>query len=244
MKLLILGATSAIAHETAKHFAAEGGELFLVARNQDKMESICEDLRVRGAKCIETFQLDLNQLERHEEMFAAATEKLGGLDAALIAHGTLGDQKQSQASVTVTLEEFTTNAISYITLMTWLGNYFEQQHRGCIAVVSSVAGDRGRGSNYVYGAAKGAVSIFAQGLGNRLSKSGVAVVTIKPGFVDTPMTAHLKKNPLFASPAAVGKRIHAAMVKGESVVYVPWFWQWIMLIIRHIPEAIFKKLSL
>jgi short-subunit dehydrogenase len=142
------------------------------------------------------------------------------------------------------LDEFTTNAISYMALMTRLANVFEAQKWGCLAVISSVAGDRGRGSNYVYGAAKGAVSLFAQGLRNRLSKSGVVVVTIKPGFVDTPMTAHLKKNPLFAKPAPVGRRIYTAMLRGESVVYVPWFWWWIMLIIRNIPEAIFKKLSL
>jgi short-subunit dehydrogenase len=156
----------------------------------------------------------------------------------------LGDQKQSQADANIMLAELQTNAISYLSLMTWLANYFEAQKRGCLAVISSVAGDRGRGSNYVYGAAKGAVSLFAQGQRNRLSKSGVTVVTIKPGFVDTPMTAHLKKNPLFASPAVVGRRIYAAMLKGESVVYVPWFWQWIMLLIRSIPESIFKKLSL
>jgi decaprenylphospho-beta-D-erythro-pentofuranosid-2-ulose 2-reductase len=244
MKVLILGATSAIAHETAKHFAAEGAELFLVGQSADKLNVVCDDLRVRGATRIETFAVNLNQLERHEEVIDTAIRALGGLDAALIAHGTLGDQQRAQADVPYMLAEFTTNAISYIALMTRLANIFEAQKRGCLAVISSVAGDRGRGSNYIYGAAKGTVSLFAQGLRNRLSKSGVAVVTIKPGFVDTPMTAHLKKNPLYAKPAPVGRRIYTAMLKGESVVYVPWFWRWIMLIIRNIPEAIFKKLSL
>jgi decaprenylphospho-beta-D-erythro-pentofuranosid-2-ulose 2-reductase len=162
----------------------------------------------------------------------------------LIAHGTLPDQAQVQASVEGTLQAFTTNALSYISLLTLLAERLEQQRRGWIAVISSVAGDRGRGSNYVYGAAKGAVSLFTSGLRARLSKVGIAVVTIKPGFVDTPMTAHLKKNPLYVSPARVGKCIYTAMLKGEDVVYVPWFWRYIMLIIRLIPERVFKRLSL
>src|SRR5690606_11893908 len=163
--------------------------------------------------------------------------------AVLIAHGTLPDQERIQDSVEDTLREIQTNALSYISLLTLLAKFFEQQH-GCIAVISSVAGDRGRRSNYVYGTAKGAVSLFTSGLRVRLNKAGVSVVTIKPGFVDTPMTAHLKKNPLYAKPNKVGKRIYTAMLKGEDIVYVPWFWRYIMLVIGHIPARLFKRLPL
>jgi short-subunit dehydrogenase len=138
----------------------------------------------------------------------------------------------------------TTNALSVIALLTLIANQFEQQGFGAIAVISSVAGDRGRESNYVYGTAKGAVSIFAQGLRNRLARAGVKVVTIKPGSVDTPTTAALKKGALWSTPASVAKRIHRAMANGENIVYTPWFWRWIMGIIRAVPESIFKKTRL
>jgi len=244
MKLMIVGATSAIAHETAKQFAADGAEMFLVGRNADKLAAVQHDLDVRGAAQVVIYTLDLNALDQHKTMIAAAYEALGGLDAVLIAYGTLPDQEQVKNDVDATLQEFNTNAMSVISLLTLLAERFEGQRYGCLAVISSVAGDRGRGSNYVYGAAKGTVSLFASGLRARLSKVGVSVVTIKPGFVDTPMTAHLKKNPLYAKPATVGRRIYTAMLKGENVVYVPWFWRYIMLIIVHIPERFFKKLSL
>ncbi|HET8842857.1 MAG TPA: SDR family NAD(P)-dependent oxidoreductase, partial [Ktedonobacteraceae bacterium] len=143
-----------------------------------------------------------------------------------------------------TLQEFAINGASVISLLTLLGNYFEQQKRGCIAVISSVAGDRGRQSNYIYGAAKAAVTAFLSGLRNRLARYGVAVVTIKPGMVDTPMTAHMRKSRLFADPQVVGRGIYDAMLKRKDVVYLPGYWRIIMMVIKSIPEPIFKRLSL
>ena len=244
MKVVIIGATSAIAHEAAKCFARDGAELFLVARSSEKLEAVKNDLSVRGAKRADSFVLDLRELEQHQVMLQAALDALGEIDMALIAHGTLGDQRLCQESVAKTLEEFTNNCTSVLSLLTLLANYFEPRKRGCIAVISSVAGDRGRQSNYVYGAAKGAVSIFLQGLRARLAKSGVAVLTVKPGFVDTPMTASLKKGLLFASARKVGAGVYMAMLKGREVVYLPWFWRPIMLVVKSVPEPVFKKLSL
>jgi short-subunit dehydrogenase len=169
---------------------------------------------------------------------------LGGLDTVLIAYGTLGDQKASAASVPETLEQLSTNFLSVVALGTLLANRLEAQRSGCLAVISSVAGERGRQSNYVYGTAKAGVSAFLQGLRNRLYPSGVQVLTIKPGFVDTPMTAGLKKGPLFASADAVARGIVRAVDRRKDVVYLPAFWAPIMALIRAIPEGIFKRMKL
>jgi decaprenylphospho-beta-D-erythro-pentofuranosid-2-ulose 2-reductase len=244
MRVLMIGATSAIAHETAKCFAREGAELFLVGRNSEKLSAVADDLNVRGAKRVDTFLLDLSDLDRHQELFDAALTALDGLDILLIAHGTLGDQRKCELSVEETMKELTNNCLSVISLLTIGANYFEQQRRGQIVVVSSVAGDRGRKSNYVYGTAKGAVNIFLQGLRNRLYASGVSVLTVEPGFVDTPMTAGLKKGPLFAKPRVVGRGIYQAIQKRKDIVYLPWFWRPVMLVVKCIPEGVFKRLSL
>lgn len=244
LKILVIGASSSIAHETIKFFAADGAEFFLVARSPEKLTMIADDLKVRGAKRVETYALDLTQLDQHQALVDAACESLGVIDAVLVAHGTLPEQKDIENSVEATMHELNINFLSAVSLLTLLATIFEQQKRGVIAVISSVAGDRGRGSNYIYGTAQGAKSLFLQGLRNRLAKSNVAVLTVKPGFVDTPMTAQMKKNPLFASPTSVGKAIYTAMKNERDILYVPFFWMFIMMIIRNIPERIFKKLSL
>jgi short-subunit dehydrogenase len=244
VNVLVVGATSAIAREAARAFARSGDRLFLTGRSEARLAEIAEDLRVRGAERVGTAVLDVTDLARQAAVVRAAEDSLGDLDAVLVAHGTLPDQSACEASVERTLEALAVNLTSTIALLTLLANLFERRGRGTIAVLTSVAGERGRRSNYVYGTAKAGLNVFLQGLRNRLHESGVAVVTIKPGFVDTPMTAHLPKNLLFASARDVGLAVHRAMLEARDVVYVPWFWRPVMAGIRGIPEGIFKRLKL
>lgn len=244
-RVLILGATSAIAQETARIFASKGDRIFLVGRSAEKLGAVAADLRLRGSPQVDFEAIDLNDFDRHEALIATASEKLGGLDTALVAHGTLGDQKASEREWKVAEAEIRTNFLSAASLLTVIANRFEAQKRGAIAVISSVAGDRGRQSNYVYGAAKAALTTFTDGLRNRLFASGVTVVTVKPGFVDTPMTAHIqKKGPLFVKPDVIARGIYRSIAKDRGVVYLPGFWRLIMAIIRSVPEGIFKRLKL
>lgn len=242
--VLIIGATSAIAEATARHFASDGCRLFLVGRDAARLAVLGDDLKCRGAAQIGSFVLDMNDMEAHAAMLAGAEAAIGPPDIVFIAHGTLPDQMACQGDVTLTLQEFRTNALSTIALLTRLANDFERRKTGTIAVITSVAGDRGRESNYTYGAAKAAVNSYLEGLRQRLHKSGVSVVTIKPGFVDTPMTADFEKGLLWASPGKVAQRIHRAILRKRDVIYVPWFWWGIMLVIRSIPRWIFKRIRL
>jgi decaprenylphospho-beta-D-erythro-pentofuranosid-2-ulose 2-reductase len=243
-RLLICGATSAIASAAARCSAAAHDLLFLVGRDPEKLRAVADDLRVRGAAQVETFVMDLNDIARHQMLIDECARRLGGIDSVLIAHGTLPDQTACQSSFDAARAELETNFMSVASLLTLAGNHCERQGKGTIAVISSVAGDRGRQSNYVYGTAKGAVSIFLQGLRNRLHPHGVRVVTIKPGFVDTPMTANFPKNVLWADSSSVGRGVYRALSRGGDVVYLPWFWRPIMLLIRLVPERMFKRLRL
>ncbi len=244
LRLLILGATSAIARATARRFAASGDRLFLVARNAERLEIVARDLEIRGAQPVGRLVADLDQVDRHAEIVETATQGLDGLDAVLLAHGVLGDPARSQTSYRAAERVLHTNFLSAVSLLTVVAGQFEEQGRGTIAAVSSVAGDRGRQSNPVYCASKGGLNIFLQGLRNRLHPHGVRVVTIKPGFVDTPMTAHLKRGPLFVTPDTIARGIERSIRRGGNVVYLPWFWRGIMTVIRLIPESIFKRLKL
>lgn len=242
--MLIVGATSAIAAETAKAFAADGGRLFLTGRDPAKLASVADDLRVRGSAHVSTAVLDVTDVARHAGVVEKAVQALQGLDAVLIAHGTLPDQRRCQESVAETLRALEVNFTATAALLTVIANRLEQQRHGCIAVITSIAGDRGRGSNYVYGAAKGGLHVLLQGLRNRLHAVGVGVVEIKPGFVDTPMTAHLRKNLLFVSPRHVGRAVYSAIVRRREIVYVPWFWRPVLTALRLLPERIFKRMRL
>lgn len=243
-KLLIIGATSAIATASARLWAQQGANFFLVGRTPDKLSQVAADLTSRGA-IVHTYVLDLNHFDQHAAMLDACYSVLGQVDIALIAHGTLPDQKACEQDAQLAVQEFTNNGLSVIALLTGLANRMEAQKSGCIAVISSVAGDRGRPSNYLYGAAKGAVTDFCSGLRGRLFKSGVQVLTIKPGFVDTPMTQGLAlPKLLLVTPDKVAQDIVRAVEKRRDTLYTPWFWRLIMLIISHIPGPIFKRLGL
>ncbi len=244
LKILVIGATSAIGHSTARNFARDGAAFYLVARNQAKLDTVADDLRALGARDVQCETLDMNTFEQHAPLLERAKDALGGMDVLLMAHGTLGDQQAIQNDYDAVLHELNTNFLSAASLLTHAAPHFEQQRRGVITVVTSVAADRGRASNYVYGTAMAAKTAFLSGLRNRLAKSGVQVITVKPGFVDTPMTAHMTKTPLFADVEAVGKDIYKGMRSGRDVIYTPFFWRYIMWIIRLIPEPIFKRLSL
>lgn len=243
-RVLIMGATSAIAQSTARLLAARADSLYLVGRRADSLEASAADLKVRGAPQVGFEVLDANDLPSLQLMLARATEALGGLDTVLIAHGTLSNQKACEASPQLTVQELTTNAISTVALLTSVAQQFEQRRAGTIVVISSVAGDRGRASNYVYGSAKALVTAFLSGLRQRLSKCGVTVITVKPGFVDTPMTAALPKGALWAKPQGIAAGIVRAMDRSAAVVYLPGFWRPIMMIIRAIPERIFTRITL
>ncbi len=243
--IVIIGATSAIAQATLRLYAESQDNLYLLGRNQEQLETIASDARVRGANEVHTAVLDVNEFVNHENTLNPIFDLFKTVDLVLIAHGTLPDQPACEKDVHLTMTELSTNGISTVSLLTLLANRFEQQQKGCIAVITSVAGDRGRQSNYVYGAAKGMVSIFLQGLRNRLYTHKVQVLDIKPGFVDTPMTADFKKGALWAKPEQIAKSIVKAIEKKQNkTLYTPFFWMGIMFIIRNIPEGIFKRLKL
>jgi short-subunit dehydrogenase len=241
-RVLIVGATSAIAIASSRLFAARGDELVLAARNEARLSLLAEDLKLRGASAVDTVCF---HAQPGEDYSGLARETWGqGLDCLLLAHGSLPLQEQCQDDVAATRREFETNCLSTISLLAAFAGFFDEQGSGTIMVISSVAGDRGRQSNYLYGSAKAALTSYCQGLRNRMQARGVSVITVKPGFVDTPMTVGFEKGPLWAQPAQVARGILRAVERGSDIVYLPWFWRYIMLIIKVIPESVFKRLSL
>lgn len=241
-KIVVFGATSAIACETLKLLVQN--ELCLVGRSSERLEIVAQDLRVRGASNVMVKVADVGNPDCAEVLVNEIKIDFGDFDAVIVAHGNLPDQEEAIATYESARKAIEVNFLSVVALLTPIANYFEEKGAGKIAVISSVAGDRGRQSNYVYGSAKGATSLFLQGLRNRLAKANVQVLTVKPGFVDTPMTAHLPKGPLFAQPGAVARGIIRALDKGYDEVYLPWFWMPIMTAIKSIPETFFKRMSL
>ncbi len=241
--VLILGATSAIARATAAAFAARGDALYLASRDDDELRRIAADLRLRYGVDVQHGVFDAEATGTHEMFFKSVLETMPDLSGVVLAFGYLGDAMAAR-NFSVGEKVIAANFTGAASILGLCANHFEPLQRGFIIGISSVAGDRGRQSNYVYGAAKGALSLYLQGLRNRLYPGGVRVITIKPGFVDTAMTYGLPGLFLVASPQTIGERIVAALGKSADVVYLPWFWRYIMLIIKHIPEFIFKRMKL
>jgi len=243
-KILVLGATSGIAEATCRIWAAEGASLFLVARNADKLAAVAADLKTRGAAYVDTAIADLDDTATHAALLTHAINSLGGMDVAYLAHGILGDQAKAEKDFEVAAQILHTNFVSVVSLLTWLANYCVQRKSGVLAVISSVAGERGRKSNYLYGSSKAGLTAFLDGLRNRVDREGVTVLTIKPGPVRTAMTVQMKGSEKFADVDKVAKTIVGAIEKKKDILYVPFQWGPIMFVIRHIPEALFKKQNL
>jgi short-subunit dehydrogenase len=242
--ILVIGATSAIAEATARLWAATGVHFFLVARSPERLALVARDLETRGARVTRAI-LDVNDFDRHAPIIEAAFRALLRVDVILIAHGDLPDQRKCEGDAQAALTALQSNATSAVSLLTLIANRMQLQGSGVIAVIGSVAGDRGRKSNYVYGSSKALVGVFAEGLADRLDVFGVRVIIVKPGRVDTPMTASFAKGPLWVSPELVATQIHARIASARSgTYYVPQFWWAIMVVVRCLPDRIIRRLNI
>lgn len=247
-RIVIIGATSAIAEQCARIWVMEeASEIVLVGRNVIKTDRVANDLRIRSTGAsVHTETLNfVDPDEIHgmvNKIFAEAS-----VDIVLIAHGILSDQQECQNNLRQNFDSLQVNGTSPVLFAEACAAHMEANNGGTIAIIGSVAGDRGRKSNYVYGASKGLIERYTQGLQHRLASSGVKVVLIKPGPTDTPMTAHLKKDGgklALSSVETVAKLIVAGISKGKNVIYAPGKWKLIMFIIRHLPSFVFNKMDI
>lgn len=239
-RVLIVGVTSAIARAVAAEYAQDGYDLVVAARDPEELDAVASDLALRYRVSVEPRHFDALDFRTHAPLLAGL-EDLAGLVVAL---GYMGDQEAAQADFRCARPVLDTNYTACVSLLERTAACMEARGSGFICAMGSVAGDRGRQSNYLYGSAKAGLDAYLQGLRNRLFKAGVSVTTIKPGFVDTRMTYGKPGVFLVAAPEAVGRSIHRAVGRGRSVVYVPWFWRPLMWLIRSIPEPVFKRMSL
>lgn len=243
MKIVIIGATSAIAKEVARRYCEKRPSFVLAGRSLEKLEPLKADLETRGARDVNLEALDFSDYASHAA-FARECARTSEIDILLIAHGSLPDQETVQDDFSKLVPHLNVNFASHLSFLSVFAQIFAKQGRGCIAVFTSVAGDRGRKSNYVYGSFKAGMQAYLEGLRARMSEVGVGVLDIRPGFVDTPMTADVPKNFLFVSPAKVAGDIEKAIEKRKAVLYTPFFWHFIMLVIKAIPRPIFNRMSL
>jgi decaprenylphospho-beta-D-erythro-pentofuranosid-2-ulose 2-reductase len=240
--VLILGATSDMAVAIARKFAMEGDFITLAARNIEKLKPIQSDIQIRHNATVTSVAFDALAFESHEKFYSALSSRP---DIVICVFGLLGDQPHAQTDWKSCAEILNSNYTGAVSILNVVANDFEERKQGVIVGISSVAGERGRQSNYLYGSAKAGFTAYLSGLRNRLFASHVHVLTVKPGFVRTKMIENLKTpGPITATPAAVANKIYAAVAKKQNVAYVLPIWRWIMLIIKAIPESIFKKLKL
>jgi short-subunit dehydrogenase len=242
--VIILGATSAIAEAAARIWASRGARLILAARNAERLQCIAADLLARGAAETHTLALDLVTSPAATEL-GRMVELVGSVDVVLLAYGSLGDHRLAERDDQAARSLFEVNFTSVAQWCLAAANLIELQHCGVLVVIGSVAGDRGRQSNYIYGAAKAGIAALTQGLAHRLARSGGRAVLLKPGLVDTPMTSQFEpKGMAWSQPQVIGRAIVDAADAGRSIVYAPWWWRIIMLIIRLLPAPIFHKTKL
>lgn len=245
-KIVIIGATSAMAEHCARLWLQNKAvELILVGRNAGRIEPIANDLRVRSPKS------DIHVVEAEFLQPAAIQATVdnivatGPVDVVLIAHGSLPEQADCQNNLAACHDALVVNGVSPVLFAEAFAQHMAQAGSGTLVLIGSVAGDRGRKSNYVYGSAKGLVTRYAQGLQHRFAGTGVKVVLVKPGPTDTPMTAQLKSGGVKLAPVAdVAQQIVDAVGRGQAVAYVPGKWRVIMMVIRHLPAFVFNKLNI
>lgn len=239
-RIVIFGATSSIAQALARRLVTGPARFVLVARDAARLNAVADDLRARGAAEVLVSVADLDDVARHAALVEDAAARLGGFDLVVDAHGVLGEPARYDVDGLEAARVLHTNLVSAVSLLTFAAG--RVQAGGCVVGISSVAGDRGRGSNAVYGASKAGLTAFLSGLRARLSRSGVTVITVKPGPVDTPMTSHLPRTRAFASPDAVARDVARAVERRREVVYTPARWRLVMAVVRAIPERWFKRL--
>lgn len=240
--ILIVGAKSDIAKATAREYAKRGYDLYLAARNASELEDFAKDITVRMQRTVRILELDILDYESHQAFYEQLEEKPNGVISAV---GYLGDQQKAQIGFREAKLIIDTNYTSVVSLLNVVANDFEHRRSGFIIGISSVAGDRGRKTNYLYGSAKAGLTAYLSGLRNRLHHAQVHVLTVKPGFVATRMTEGMElSEKLTALPEEVAKDIYKAQQKHENVMYSNWIWRWIMLLITHLPESLFKRITL
>jgi len=240
--ILIVGAKSDIAKATAREYAKQGYDLYLAARNIGELEAFAKDINIRTKQTVKIIELDILDYESHQQFYEGIKEKPLGVITAV---GYLGEQEKAQSDFTEAQKIIDTNYTGVVSLLNIIADDFEKRKSGFIVGISSVAGDRGRKSNYIYGSAKAALTAYLSGLRNRLHDAQVQVLTVKPGFVATKMTEDMDlPEKLTAQPEEVAEDIYKAQQKGKNVLYTKWVWKWVMLIIRNIPEWKFKGMSI
>jgi short-subunit dehydrogenase len=241
--IVVFGAYSRIAEECGRLWSKEGNKFLLVGRDSARLASIANDFEVRGAVETHISAVELVEFARHEDLMAQIWKTFDSVDIVLVAHGFLPDQAACEASVSHTIDAINVNALSHISLLTLLANRLESQGHGTLAVISSVAADRGRKSNYVYGSAKALVATFCSGLMHRFGGSKVNILTIKPGLVITPMTEDFDKTAIWASAPQVAREIVSAVASRKTLLYTPSFWRFVMAAIRMLPDSVFRRLN-
>jgi len=243
-RIAILGATSAIAQAFARRYAAHGASFHLAGRSRDRLDAIAADLRVRGAAQVDVAVVDFADLAAARAACHDAKASLATIDIALVAHGTDFDQAASERDAQALDAALAANLTSHLHILLALASILEAQRSGTLVAMGSAAGDRGKARNYVYGSAKAAIAVLQQGLMARLAPHGARALLVKPAFVDTPMTAGLPKGALWITPDRAAAAIAAAVRKGKTTVYVPWYWRFIMMALRALPNRLFVRLGL